>query len=96
MRVIITPAARADLVAIRSYLSQQSPGAAQRIGRRLLGACRSLNAFPSRGSPGRVSGTREIMTIRPYVIVYRERAGEVQILRIWHGAQDRSGDGASA
>jgi plasmid stabilization system protein ParE len=37
-----------------------------------------------------VNGTREITTVWPYVIVYRVTAAEVQILRVWHGAQDRA------
>jgi toxin ParE1/3/4 len=89
MRVIIMPAAEADLISIRNYIREQNPNAARRVGRRLIDARPSLSAFPSRGRPGLVSGTRENVTVWPYVIVYRVTAAEVQIVRVWHGAQDR-------
>jgi plasmid stabilization system protein ParE len=45
--------------------------------------------MPERGRPGLVIGTREITTVWPYVIVYRVTAMDVEIIRIWHGAQER-------
>jgi len=51
----------------------------------------SLAIFPGRGRRGRHPGTRELVTISPYIIIYEaDHSGEVWILRIWHGAQDRS------
>ncbi len=45
--------------------------------------------FPSRGRPGRETGTRElILTGLPYVIVFRSGEQLVEILRIYHGAQN--------
>jgi addiction module RelE/StbE family toxin len=90
MKVRITDPAKSDLFSIRLYLRDQSPAAARRIGRKLLDACMSLSIFPLRNRVGDIAGTREITTVWPYVIVYRVLADEVQILRIWHGAQDRS------
>ncbi len=40
-------------------------------------------------SPAAAPGTRENVSVWPYVIVYRVTETEVQILRVWHGAQDR-------
>ena len=58
-------------------------------------AADSLGTFPYRGGPGAASGTRELWSIRPYVLVYRVEAanGVVRILRVWHGAQDRDRQG---
>lgn len=89
MRVAITPAARADLSRIRDFIRNDNPHAAKRIGARLSAAFRSLAAYPNRGKPGSVAGTRENASVWPYVIVYRVASAEVQILRVWHGAQDR-------
>jgi toxin ParE1/3/4 len=89
MKVKIMPAAEADLIGIRDYIREQNPNAARRVARRLLDACRSLNAFPNRGRPGLIKGTRENVAVWPYVIVYRVMPAEVEILRVWHGAQDR-------
>jgi plasmid stabilization system protein ParE len=36
------------------------------------------------------AGTRELIVMPPYLIVYRvSDAGAVTILRVWHAAQDR-------
>jgi toxin ParE1/3/4 len=46
--------------------------------------------FPYRGRPGRQAGTRELVIMPPYLIVYRVSGTEaVTILRVWHAAQDR-------
>lgn len=46
--------------------------------------------FPRRGRPGALPGRRELAAVRPYVIVYRVLARDtVDILRVWHAAQDR-------
>ncbi len=39
------------------------------------------------GRPGEVKGTRELVS-PPYVVVYRYTDEIVEILHIWHGAQD--------
>ena len=59
MKVILTAQAVADLISIRSYISQDSPKAADRLGRRFVDACESLETYPNRGRQGLESGTRE-------------------------------------
>lgn len=50
---------------------------------------RSLKTSPKRGRPGHRTGTRELtVTPLPYVVVYRMKAEAVEILHIYHGAQD--------
>ena len=61
--------------------------AADRIGRRLVEACDSLDKLPNRGKLGLVAGAREITTVLPYVIVYQVLPDEVQVIRVWHGAR---------
>lgn len=47
-----------------------------------------LSNFPSMGRPGRVSGARELVVSgTPYIIPYRVRDEEVEILRVFHGAR---------
>lgn len=89
MRVSFTSEALSDLAAIRDYIGQDSPSAASRIAVQLVAACDALEHLPQRGRPGRVEQTRELTLIWPYVIVYRVKEDEVQIVRIWHGAQER-------
>ena len=49
----------------------------------------SRNLFPFRERPGSPVGTRELMSVPPYVIVYRMSGDAVSMIRIWHSAQDR-------
>jgi len=50
---------------------------------------RSLKTSPNQGRPGHRSGTRELaITPLPYVVVYAVKAEAVEILHIYHGAQD--------
>jgi len=89
MRVILTAQAVADLRSIRSYVSQDSPRAADRLGRQLVEACETLTTHPNRGRQGLEPGTREYVAISPYVIAYRVQPDAVYVLHIWHGAQSR-------
>lgn len=52
---------------------------------------KDLPAFPFRGREGRVAGTRELLlTPLPYLVVYRVGSDTVEILAIFHQAQDRA------
>jgi addiction module RelE/StbE family toxin len=90
MIVSFTDEALEDLSSIRTHLARDTPNAADRVGRRLVEAADSLGLFPNRGKSGLVDGTRELTTVWPYLIVYRVTPSEVQVLRVWHGAQDRA------
>ena len=89
MSVILSPEALADLAAIRDYIGADNPFAASRVAVQIVAACDRLALMPERGRPGLDPGTRELTAAWPYVIVYRVTPDAVEILRIWHGAQDR-------
>jgi toxin ParE1/3/4 len=89
MKVIVSPEARNDLRLIREYVSQDNPYAASRLAVELLLACDRLETFPERGRPGQRTGMRELTTVWPYVISYRVKEDAVEIIRIWHGRQER-------
>jgi toxin ParE1/3/4 len=91
MPVVFSPEALADLATIKAYIGDLNPPAASRIAIQLVAACDRLEHLPERGRPGLVAGTREITSIWPYVIVYRIADQSVEIVRVWHGAQDRHG-----
>jgi toxin ParE1/3/4 len=90
MRIRWTPAAAADLDRISDYLKEQHPHYRQPTLQKLYETIRSLKRHPQLGRPGREEGTRELLfPPLPYVAVYRVKAETVEVLRIYHGAQER-------
>ena len=90
MRIRWTPAAANDLETIKDYLVKHSPRLAQPTVVELYETIRSLKKFPHSGRLGREAGTRELVFTRlPYIAVYRIRDECVEVLRIYHGAQER-------
>jgi len=84
-----TPRALLDLAQHTRYVANFNPGAAVTLAQELRAASKNLQAFPHRGRPGLVKNTRELTAVWPYVMVYRIVGQTVEILRIWHGAQER-------
>ena len=83
-----TPAAN-DLYRIVQRIRRNDPGAAGRVAEILYNGCASLKDFPHRGREGRIERTRElIFPGLPYIVVYRLKPKAVEIVRIYHGAQD--------
>lgn len=88
MRIRWTIRAKCDLVATLDYLETDDLRKAERFEERIIEAVGSLATLPNRGRPGRVEGTRElVMHDLPYVIVYRVRGGQVEVLRVAHAAR---------
>ncbi len=89
MKVIWRTVALADIGRIVAHIAKENPVAARRVAQELVVAGDSLDWFPNRGRPGVVAGTRELVAVRPYIIVYRVAHDTIRILRVWHSAQDR-------
>ena len=91
MRIRWTTAAAADLEQINRYLQEHHPHYCQPTIRKLYESIRSLKESPHRGRPGREEGTRELLfSPLPYVAVYRVRNQSIEVLRIYHAAQNRA------
>jgi toxin ParE1/3/4 len=89
MRVRWTVPAADDLESIKNYLQQHYPHFAEPTVRTIYQRIRSLKIWPNRGRFGHRAGTRELaLAPLPYVVVYRVTAQVVEILHIYHGAQD--------
>ncbi|PHY12928.1 addiction module toxin RelE [Caulobacter sp. B11] len=85
-RVVWTDEARSNLAAIRGYITEFSPLAAQRFAMKLVRTAESLAENPGRSRPvGRQH--RELAIIRPYLVRYRIEGDTVFILRIRHAAR---------
>jgi plasmid stabilization system protein ParE len=91
MKVEWRPSALDNRDAIIEYLEPLNPHAAVNLLQALVLAGDSLALFPYRGRPGLAAGSRELVAVWPYLIVYEinEATNMVSILRLWHGAQDR-------
>ncbi len=88
MRVKWLGAARANLIAVSEYISQDNPDAAARTVAAIVKAVESLEHFPGLGRPGRISGTRELVVSgTPYIVPYRVRGDVVQLIRVFHAAR---------
>lgn len=81
------PAARADLLAIVDYISDDNIEAAQRLMDEIEMRAAALTERPKLYSAGRVAGTREMVVRATYVVVYTEDEQAVTILRVLHGAR---------
>jgi toxin ParE1/3/4 len=69
------------------HILQDNPTAARNVAQAVIDRIEQLAAFPALGRPGEVKGARELVS-PPYVVVYRSTEEIVEILHIWHGAQD--------
>lgn len=86
MRLRWTRLAERDLDEIAAYIGQDNPAAAARVVLELIDQVETLlPAYPAIGRPGRVVGTRELVIGElPYVIPYRVRGQDIEILRVLH------------
>jgi toxin ParE1/3/4 len=89
MTLIWSPEAIADLAALRAYIEQDNPAAAQRIALHIIHNIEMLLPdSPEMGGPGRVPGTRELVIPRtPFIVPYRLVGNAIHVLRIFHGAR---------
>lgn len=79
-----TPAAKA-LLAIQDYIAREDPRAAFEVAQHIRIAVEKLRDHPRMGRDGRVRGTYELVIHRiPYIVPYRIRAKEIQILSVYH------------
>ena len=85
--VVWSPGALANVRAIKAYVTQENPRAAQALARRLIDAGEGLVLFPNRRRPVPGSVYRELLTVDPYIIRYRVKGEQVSILRIRHAAR---------
>lgn len=88
MKIQWTPLAQAQAGEIHRFISADNASAADRQLDLVLESIAGLSLFPEKGRPGRVDGTRELVVPgTPYIVVYRLKAREIQIISILHGAR---------
>jgi toxin ParE1/3/4 len=89
MTPIWSPEAIVDLVALRAYIEQDNPGAAQRVALHIIHNVETLLPnSPEMRRPGRVPRTRELVIPRtPFIVPYRLVGNATHVLRIFHAAR---------
>lgn len=80
--------ALADREALFEWIARESPRAAAIVDERIETAVETLLAFPDRGRPGRIAGTREFLIDGTSCIAaYRVSGDTIRVLRLLHMAQ---------
>ena len=88
MAIIWSPEARRDLDEIFASILAENPSVAVAVLDRIEEKVLLLAEYPAAGRAGRVMGTRElVVSDYPYVIPYRVKADQVEIIRVLHGAR---------
>ena len=89
MIVRFSPSAQADIQSIYDYIAHENPAIAARVVGAIEMATQRLAQFPLSGRMGAVEKTRELVIPRlPYIAVYIVGDEEVQIIAVFHAAQD--------
>ena len=90
MRIEWTKRAIRDLAALQSYIADRDAASAKAIVTRIRDSVQRLTTFPASGRPGKKPNTRVVVVSgTPYLVVYRARDDELQILGVIHGARRR-------
>lgn len=97
MHLVWTPRARADLDQIIAFIAENNPDAAERIADYIYVAVAQLCEQPGLGRPGRKHGTRELIVRKAawdsgYIIPYRVRREQVELLAVIHSARQWPAD----
>ena len=78
-----------DLDEAGQYVAADNPKAAASLARRVRESVEYLLVHPNLGRQGRLRGTREmVVSGSPFIVVYRVRGDQIQILRLLHHARN--------
>ena len=84
-RLRFSPKALADIATIHAYIANDSPAAAKRVVRMIIGALGRLKPFPHSGRNGRLDGTYELVVPKlSFIVVYIVVRDTVEIIAIVH------------
>lgn len=86
MRLFWTSEALDDRRAIYDYIEADNPVAALNLDELFSEKVRNLIDHPGLGRSGRVTGTRELVVHKNYILIYDTTADSVRVLRVLHAA----------
>ena len=88
MKIVWSPRAVQHLIAIRAFIAEDRPDAAQTVAVKIMASVEQLALYPNRGRAGRVPGTREfVVPGTAYVLPYRVKSDRLEIIAVFHGRQ---------
>ena len=83
-----SPYAIEDLAAIRAYIAEFNPRAAESVAARIVYAVNYLSSHPQMGVTTHRTDVRKLVVSQtPYTIPYRIMEGEIEILEVFDGRQ---------
>ena len=80
----------ADLDRICARIAMDKPAVVAGFAQSVSDKVDRLREFPLLGRIGVYQDTRELVVHKNYLVTYRVRADEVQVLQVWHVARDQS------
>lgn len=80
--------ALADLDRIAARIAMDKPTVATECAPSISETITCLSVFPVMGRTGAYQHTRERVVPRNYLVTYRVRADEIQLLQVWHQARN--------
>ena len=87
MKIFWTKTAKKNLNDIQNYISPENSYAAVEVIENIIQTIELLKVQPEMGRSGRIFGTRElILSSIPYIIPYRVKGKDIQILRVMHSS----------
>lgn len=76
-----------NMATIADYIAQDKPDRAASFVQEIREKTLVLADFPSVGRAGRVAGTRELIAHKNFLVIYRVKGTNIEIIRVRHVAQ---------
>ena len=89
MRIIFSQRALSDIDGIVEYIAERAPHAAVNELDKIFDTIELLLDQPRMARRASTEGVRELVIDSTYLATYRVSGDEIEILRVWHGRQDR-------
>jgi toxin ParE1/3/4 len=90
MKLVWLPRAVADLQHARAYIAEHDPHSARAVAQKIRTLVARLKSHPGMGRPTEMDDIRKISVPGlPYLIPYRVKEQRIEILRVFHTAQEQ-------
>lgn len=89
MRIVWTAMANRMLDGVGEYIAKDNPQAATKLLKQIRKSVNLLQTHPFMGRRTEFEGVRELVVHPNYLVSYRVGNDSVQILQVWHVAQQR-------